>query len=599
MDINTIKQRLGVLEKYRREYWIDNNPTITDYHYSLYLDKLTNEINDLPESNDKITFLNVIKQIEFVDFNSLEKIRRENPLLSVPNKFDYDSIKKWMLKYSRTKNEEFLVMLKYDGLTIEKDFDLYLTRGSNDGFTGINVSHIKPIVDIVTDRKNINYFRGELLVLKDDVTDEFANSRSMVQGIVGRKNIDDVKVRLKLVDFEYHSITLSLKDFTEEKFNQIIVDFEKYDNYPSDGLVFKIKDEKYFNSLGRNNKHPYGICCYKYDDEQYESELIDITLTIGKERLTPVSTIKPVEIDGSIIEHPTMHNAKGIYDNNICIGDKVLVCKKAGVSPQISKYERTYKSKQQYKPKYCPCELKSDVIYKEPHYYCTNDLCPGKKIKKIMACVKLLNIKELGESTVISLIEKYEINDIIDILKLTEFQIRQLNGFSNISTNNLIKEFNNTLKSIKDYEILSCLNIPSIGIYIFKDICNNFTMKQIIQSPIESFEKIDGIGTDRATLIYNGIRNNVINIKKFYENFNKVIQTKGVSDDIKYICFTGKFSKPKSIYENIAISKGFNPVKSISRKVLLLVSDGKESSKVTKARQYNIKIITLSEFMNL
>jgi len=601
MTISEIQKKLKILKKYQREYWVDNKPTVTDYHYSLYLEYLTNEIKSLPESDDKIEFLNIINKIEFPDFNkSFSRIKRKNPFLSIENKFDYESILKWALKYSRSKKENLLVMLKLDGMSVEKEFNLLLTRGSNDGYTGINISHIFPIINIISEKKELNYLRGELLVLKENLLPEFSNERSMVQGIAGRKNIDDTEAKLTLIDFEYYSLEVTLEEFTEDKFKEIIKYFEQYSNVPSDGLVFKIKDEDYFNELGSNNKHPYGICCYKYEDDKYESSLLKIELKIGKERLTPVATIIPVVIDGTTIEHPTMHNAKEIIDKNVCVGDKVMVVKKAGVSPQIESYERTTKSKKQYTPEQCPCELKSKVIYKEPYYYCTDVNCPGKQKRKISACVKILDIKDLGESTIEMMMKIYKVDDIIDVLNLTEFELRQLEGFSNIKTNKMKKIFISTLKQIEDYKILACLNITSIGETIFKDICFKKNMREILSSDIEDFEDIIGISEERSKIIHNGLKNNILNIKKYYDNFKKVISTKGVIKEDQYeICFTGKFPKPKSSYYNIAINKDFNPVDNLTKNTLYLVSDGKESSKVTKARKYEIKILSLNEFLEL
>ncbi|MBO5959501.1 MAG: hypothetical protein J6Q65_05215, partial [Lentisphaeria bacterium] len=540
------------------------------------------------------------------------KVVHRTPMLSLDKAYSLEEVINWAKKFARSPQEALVVQPKYDGISALWSEGILATRG--DGETGENISDKVELIELETTGQTVplkNYaafIRGEIVIRDDDFKNLYAairnkngrtykNSRNAVAGIMGLKDIREMLLqhaKLSLIDYRLYSWKTRLDTLTDDW--QYILDQAEALPYPMDGLVIKIADESYSGSLGNTAHHPRGQIAFKFSGVRRESKLIHVEWSFGKNCLTPVAEIEPVEIGGTTIRHASLHNLQNILDKDLCVGDTVVVERAGDVIPYIVSAtpgeERT-----SCLIDHCPgcgAELVRDL----PELRCVNPDCMETKLKNLAAAVKNIGIERLGEPNIRKMMLSLGVKCLADIFKLTKAQILSMEGFQNLSADNLLREIRNA-KTVPDWQLLASLNIKGIGPNMAKVILRSYTLAELQMMTVEELSRIDGIGPERANALFRELREQKEILTELLECVTVTETKSGSSAALPTVCFTGKMPEKRSYYENLAREHGYEPADSVNSglSVLVCMDVNENSGKLQKARKNGIRIVALDDWL--
>ncbi len=593
----------AAIDYHNQRYWDEGEPEISDELYDLLTRRLT-EINpDHP----------ILEKVNAPKVAGEGKVKHEKPMLSLDKAYTYEELRKWAEKYARNDNEEFLIEPKYDGISAIYTNGTLATRG--DGYLGENITQKIPLIEL--EKKDFtgklaNFkgdCRGEIVIRDDDFRTIYANikkkdgkpyknSRNAVAGIMGLKEIDNMieqGAKLTLANYDLKSYRVKLKDLDGE-WPEMVREIEEMP-YPMDGIVVKLADEEYAESLGSTAHHPRGQIAFKFSGVREKTKLLDVKWSFGKNCLTPVAELAPVEIGGITIRHATLHNAQNIIDKDIKIGDMVTVERAGDVIPYIIEAEP---GENRVDPMIDACPgCGGEVKRKGPELMCINPDCFETKVQRLTAAVKNIGIENLGEPNIRRMMNTLGIKSLHDIFNLGFDDIMKLEGFKEKSTNNLLREIASARK-VPDYQLLAALNIYGIGQTVARSILTEYTLEELRQLDLGQLSEISGIGPERAAALKNELAEQSEVIDELLDTV-EVVQTKGGGvSEAPTICFTGKMPEKRSYYEDLAKERGFQPTDHVTADLGILVADDPSgnSSKLKKARKGGVKIISLDDWLN-
>ena len=604
--------QLENLINYHRKQYQESNPEISDDEF----DELVNKLKELDPENEIIYEL----QSSLPPKKDRKKVIHKEPLLSLNKVFSKEDLIKWAEGVSRSESEVFVLQPKYDGISANYENLILSTRG-RDGYTGEDITDKIELIHVVIKKNDppikldeINdphvKYRGELIMRKDFFESnkklllrksgkQYSTPRSAVAGILNRDDLDlSFKSKIYLICFDAIETPITLSQMR-------LYDFEKYfqslrtATFDADGIVIKLQDENYKKSLGTTSHHPRGEIAFKGTNPTGQTTLLNIDWSIGKGTLTPVGNVEEVNIKGYNNRRVNLHNYKFILDNDIAVGDKIVIQRAGEIIPQYhSTIEKPNNRQPIQFPKQCPY-CKSNLFYEEPEVKCSNDNCSGMLPIKLNDALIRLGFKNIGKSTIEKMIDVLGVSKVSDILVLTKQDFLKLEGFKDKSAQNAEEEINKIRsKQIEEWRVVSALNIPGIGTRMSRTLLENTSIKKIMNGNKEDLIAIDSIGPERADVIFNGIHNNIDEIN-YIKNLLNISETQSSNKNTIEICFTGKGPKTRNYYKNICEEKRYIISSSVTQKTNLLVTDdfSNNSSKMKKARTENIKIISYDEFM--
>ena len=598
----TAEQLAAQIEYHNRKYWEEAEPEISDEDYDLLVRRLTELAPDHP----------ILQAVNAPVVASSGKVIHRDPMLSLDKAYSLDEVMSWAAKFVRSDHEEFLVQPKYDGISASWSGGILATRG--DGETGENITDKVPLIELehpsgIQPLANFKgQARGEIVIRSDDFRtlypkirnrsgQPYKNSRNAAAGIMGLKDISLMLVqhaKLTLVDYSLHSWKTTWKDFRTDW--QGLVDQIEQLPYPMDGIVIKLADKEYSRSLGNTAHHPRGQIAFKFSGVRQQSKLLKVEWSFGKTALTPVAEIEPVEITGTTIRHVTLHNLQNILDHDIQIGDTVTVERAGDVIPYIVE-SVPGENRTPCIIDHCP-SCGSQLVRDLPELRCVNPDCPETQLMRLLAAVKNIGIERLGEPNLRRMREVLGVKTLKDIFKLTVPDILRLEGFQELSANNLYREIQ-AAKTTPDYQLLASLNIKGIGPNIAKAILKTNTLQELEVMNREQLANLEGIGPERAGAIESELRSRKSEIDELLECLT-IIQTKSDSNEERpTVCFTGKMPEKRSYYENLAKEHGYDSADSVTSSLSLLVTAEADStsSKAVKAAKLGVKVMTLADWL--
>ena len=314
---------------------------------------------------------------------------------------------------------------------------------------------------------------------------------------------------LTLVDYDRLSIEVGLLEL-EQEWNSIISEFEQLP-YPLDGIVVKFADKEYRKSLGNTAHHPRGEIAYKFTNIRKTTRLIGVEWSFGKNCLTPVALLEPVEISGTTIRRASLHNVQNIKELGVMIGDDVVVERAGDVIPYISGVTPGVDRKDPLINK-CP-SCGADLIQVGPELVCTGKHCPETELQRLCAAVRNLGIERLGEPTLRRLMDKCNVRKLSDLFNVTAADLLRIEGFASKSAANLVNEIQKA-RTVNDYQLLASLNIPHIGVNMARQMLKSRTLEELRNMSEEEFELytdacIVFIKNGRKVHLVQGDRNNI------------------------------------------------------------------------------------------
>ena len=596
----SLQELVQLIEYHNQRYWELGEPEISDDDY----DRLMVELRSRDPNHPLLHWMGTQRTA-----SAGGKVKLAKPMLSLDKAYSLEEVVEWAQKYIRSKDELLLAQPKYDGISANFDGTILATRG--DGEIGEDISDKLPLIELeapnYTGQLN-RPARGEIVIRKDDFANLYShiykkgggvykNSRNAVAGIMGLKDISDmIRQHAKLTLADYSLVSFKIK-FSElsGRFAEIIETVEALP-YPTDGVVFKLADTAYSESLGATSHHPRGQIAFKFSGIRRKTKLLAVEWSFGKNALTPVAELDPVEIGGVTIKRATLHNAQNIIDMDIQIHDEVTVERAGDVIPYIVSREP---GGERINAMITNCPgCGSTLVRRGPELCCVNPECFETNLQKLTAAVKNFGIEQLGEPTIRKMMLSLGVKKLSDIFKLTQNQLLKLDNFAEKSAANLYREID-TAKHVADYQFLAALNIPNIGLDIAKILLKHFKLEELSTLSEDELLNVPGIGEKRAKAIVEILHSEAQEINDLLATVEVSKTAQNSSTTRPTICFTGKMPEKRSFYENLAAEHGYEAVDSVSQSLSLLVTAdiSSNSSKTGKAKKLGIPIVELQDFL--
>ena len=655
---NRVEELIKIIKKANEEYYLEDNPSLSDAEYDRYMQELISLEDRYPElKHDDSPTVNVGTKVQ----DKFSKVSHQIPMLSLGNVFNEDELRLFDEKIRKEDTPEYVCELKIDGLAISLTYEKgVLVRGATrgDGVVGEditkNIQTIKSIPLVLNKEIDIEV-RGEVYLSKaslDRINKEreekgeplFQNCRNAAAGsvrnldpnITKKRNLDCLIYHLPnpldygiKTHFESLEFMKELGFTTNYDVNRLVKNIdevleyikewtEKRSSLPYDidGIVIKVNDIRMQDKLGFTAKVPKWATAYKFPAEEVTTRLIDIIFTVGRTgKITTNAILEPVRVAGTTIRKATLHNEDNITSRDIKIGDHIVIRKAGDVIPEVLRplpERRTGEEKTFAMTNTCPiCGTNIIRKEKEADYYCPNNLCPARKIENIIhfASREAMNIDGMGESVIEDLYNEGFVTNIVDIYNIDNYKDELINieGYGRKKIENLRNAIEKSKKNSLE-KLLFGLGIRNVGAKTAKILARHFkTLDNLINTTEEELTNINDIGSIIAKSIIDYFNNeeniNIINkLKELNINMNYINTSSYEEKDEfkgKTFVLTGTLvgitrDKASEIIENL----GGRVSSSVSSKTSCVIVGDNPGSKYEKARNLNIPIWQEEEFLN-
>lgn len=654
-----VKELREKLEYYAKKYYDEDKPEITDYEYDMMMNRLKALEKEFPEL---ITEDSLTQKVGGHVKEGFKEVIHEVPLQSLQDVFSFEELQEFdnrIKNKAKEENEEvrYVVETKIDGLSMALEYvDGIFVRGATrgNGLIGEDVTDnlrtIKSIPKVLKKPETI-IVRGEVFIGTKEfekLNEEqeilgkslFANARNAAAGSVRQLNSKITAERpldiyifnvqkwdknpynshydqlnyLEELGFNVNPVRILCKNQkeVEEAIKKIGEDREKL-SFGIDGAVVKVDSLTFREKLGTTAKTPRWAIAYKYPPEAKETILKDIVCKVGRTGvITPMAILEPVKVAGSTISKTTLHNEDFIKEKGLKIGDTVVIQKQGDVIPEVikvAKEKRTGKEIDFSMPTTCPvCGAPAIRQDGEAATRCIGIECPAQLLRSIVHFVSKegMDIDGLGYKIVEQLIEKGLIKNIADIYSLTLEEIASLKKNGKKFAKNLIDSIEKS-KEQDLFHLITALGIRQVGTKAAKVLAKKYkTMENLQNATFESLAETDDVGEITA--------NNIIEFfsqeqtKDTLEKLSEagvnmqVLEEESLDNRFegKTFVLTGTLEKYTRQEASDLIEKyGGKVSSSVSKKTDYVLAGEEAGSKLTKAQELGVTIITEEEFENI
>ncbi|MDA9684826.1 NAD-dependent DNA ligase LigA [Candidatus Pelagibacter bacterium] len=660
------KKKIAELKKHNLLYFNKDNPVISDKDY----DELKKEIINLQEKHQFLKDLKLIDNlVGSPPAKKFKKIKHLKPMLSLSNAFDkkdmIDFIKKIKNYLNDYKNNiEFYCEPKIDGISatlIYENGNLVKGLSRGDGITGEDIlENLKTISKIPKNIKGDDIprlleIRCEVFIGKKDffkIKEKFANPRNAAGGSLRQKDPRETsKIPLKYFAYGFGAIEpmkfinqseflskISSWGFSVNPLSEITSNIDEIEkkhsvidaqrsslDYDIDGLVFKVNNLNLQKRLGSTSSSPRWAIAYKFSAEKAVTKIKDIIIQVGRTgAITPVAKVEPVTVGGVVVSNATLHNEEEIQRKDIRIGDVIQIQRAGDVIPQVLKVDASKRLKSSKKfvfPEKCLCgsstikEISKSTKKEDAVRRCTRGydckFTAREKLKHVVS-KEAFNIDGLGKKVVDQFWNLGLIKEPKDIFQLNYEKIKSLEGWGELSVENLKQAINKSKKISLDRLIYS-IGIRHIGqenakilasFFVSIEQFSNLIKPKSREAILKNLADLDGIGQTQIESIDNFFSDSknikiVFNLIKQLNVLNISFKKKSGIFSGKKLMFTGGFeSISRSEAKTIAEGKGGKVLGSISKKLdFLIVGNSKPTKKkIDQAKSLGIKVITEKEW---
>ena len=651
-----ISKLVSLLNKYSYDYYVEDNPQISDTEYdTLYkqLEKLEKKYPELILENSPT------QRVGDRVLDEFEKIIHKVPMLSLSNTFSTEDLKDFdsrIKKLIPDNKVEYICELKIDGLAISINYEngkLVSAATRGDGTIGEDVTeNIKTIFSIPKVLKNSRSFevRGEvylprksfdLLNAEREKNNEvlFANPRNAAAGSL-RQLDSKITAKRRLSAFIYSIVGDNTIDSQENALNtaitynlpvnpnfklcQNIYEVIDYINYWSehkndlpydiDGIVIKVNSYATQEEIGYTQKSPRWATAYKFPEEELATKLLDVELSVGRTGIiTPVAILDPIVISGSTVSKASLHNKDIIDELDIHIGDMVVVKKAGEIIPKVVRVVKELRTEGTIKytmPTTCPsCKEQTYVRENDPFTRCKNPDCPDQNIRKIIhfASREALNIEGLGDKVVATLYEQGLISHTIDLFSLDREKLISLERMGEKSVDNLLNAIEASKESSLD-KVIFALGILNVGKKAGKILAEKYlNLSNFMNATLDELINLDDVGqiTADSILDYLSEDNNIRFINDLIQiGMNPQYEVAEVNTNNifagKTVVLTGKLVElTRNEAKDYLEKNGAKVTGSVTSKTDLVIAGDKAGSKLVKAEQLGIQVINEEQFANM
>ncbi|MCT4051002.1 NAD-dependent DNA ligase LigA [Elizabethkingia anophelis] len=650
------------LHQHNYNYYILDEPSISDFEFDAKLKELQDLEAQYPEFNDPNSpTLRVGGGVT----KNFPTVQHQFRMYSLDNSYDFNDLEDWEKRIIKTIDEpvEFVAELKYDGASISILYEngklsQAVTRG--DGFQGDEItSNVRTISDVPLKLKGEFperfYMRGEIYLTRknfdkinalreEEGLDPFMNPRNTASGSLKMQDSGEVRKRgLSAVLYQYIAenfpaethwdLLANAKQWgfrvseDQAKLCRTLDDVKNFINYwdqerhnlpfEIDGIVIKVNSLKHQRELGYTAKSPRWAMAYKFKAEKVETELLSVSYQVGRTgAITPVANLRPVLLAGTTVKRASLHNEDIIKKLDLHENDFVYVEKGGEIIPKIvgvNTEKRTSESKEIEYIKHCPeCGTELVKIEDQAIHFCPNELhCPPQVVGRMIHYVsrKALNIENLGGETIEQLYREKLIENPADLYTLTKEQLLPLERMAEKSAQNILDGVEKS-KEIPFEKVLYGIGIKHVGETVAKKLVKNFpSIEELKNATEEELCQVEDIGAKIAVSITEFFANqeNLLMIERLKnygvqlekgENINDVISN--VLDG-KTFLFTGKlplFTREQA--EEMVEKHGGKNISAVSKNLNYLIVGEKAGSKLKKAQDIGtITILDEQQFLDL
>ena len=658
----SVKERIdeirNLLEKYNYEYYVLDNPSVTDAEYDRLMQELIMLENEHPEFQSP---LSPSQRVGGIVQDKFKEVTHKRMMLSLANAFNEDDLRDFDKKVREITGLDkvtYMAEMKIDGLGMSLvyhgNLEYAATRGN--GVTGEDVTANVITIKSIPSRINIPddfEIRGEVFMPKKSLerlnkereqTGEplFANARNAAAGSIRQLDSGIAASRgldafwyyfVNASDFgiRYHSEALKMADSLGFKTNperrlcngidEVLKYIEEYTEkrpslaYDIDGIVIKVDDMALYDKLGYTAKTPRWAIAYKFPPEEVITKLEDIIFTVGRTgKITPNAVLTPVRVAGSVVQRATLHNEDFIKEKDLKIGDYVVIRKAGDVIPEVVrpvKERRTGTEIPFLMINNCPvCGM--PLIRKDAMHFCCNPHCDARQIESIIhfSSREALDIEGLGERVAEQFFNQGFFRNVKEIYTLADHrdEIISLDGWQSKSVDNLINAIEKSKENSLE-RVLFGLGIKEVGVKMAKTLARKYmNIDNLIAASEEELLEIPDVGPVVAKSIVNFFADErnieTINaLKEQHVNFNYLGSTVKAADSYfsgKTVVLTGTLMKygrkeATEILENL----GAKVTGSVSKATDVVIAGVEAGSKLDKAQALGITVLNEEEFLEL
>ena len=647
-----IDELVATLNYHAHLYYVEDRNEISDYDYDMMQNELKKLEAQYPEfiRPDSPT-----QRVGGEAVSGFEKVQHKVQMGSLQDVFSFEEVREFVDRVRETVDDpKFVVEPKIDGLSVSLEYhDGQLTVGSTrgDGFVGENVTEnlrtVRSIPVSIDSTLPMLEVRGEVymprsvflkLVKEQEDNDEqpFKNPRNAAAGSLRQKN-PKIAAKRKLDIFVFNVQQVEGKELTAHKQSldylkelgfKTVPDYRlvstadeiiarigeigenRFDlPYDIDGVVIKVDDFRQRERLGATAKVPKWAVAYKFPPEEKNTKLLDIELNVGRTgAVTPVAIFEPVFLAGTQVSRATLHNQDLIIEKNINIGDIIKVRKAGDIIPEVLGAVEKNSDGAFTLPDECPvCKTKLIRSEEEAAVRCPNVECPAQIFRSIVhfASKGAMNIDGLGPQIVRVLLDKGLITSVADLYHITEEKLLELDNFKEKSAHNLVTAIEKSKSNSLDRLIFG-LGIRGIGQASAKLLCAKFGgIDSIMRATAAEIAEIEGFGDIMADSVYSAFHEeHMLSLIQRLKDCGVNTDYEKVQQDDRFegkiFVLTGTLPTLKRNEAKELIEKfGGKASGSVSKKTDYVLAGEEAGSKLTKAEQLGIKIITEEEFMEM
>ena len=653
-----VKELTETLERYNYEYYVLDNPSVSDAEYDRLMQELIAIEKEHPEL---ISPLSPTQRVGGQVQDEFKKVTHQRMMLSLANAFNEDDLYDFDRKVREVIGGDkvtYMAEMKIDGLGMSLVYNKNLlyaaTRG--DGTVGedvtSNVITIKSIpshIDVEGDLE----IRGEVFMPKKSLnklneerakTGEplFANARNAAAGSI--RQLDSAIAASRGLDafwyyfvnardfgIRYHSESLNFADKLGFKTNkerrlchgidEVIEYIKEYTikrpdlPYDIDGVVIKVDDMNLYDKLGYTAKTPRWAIAYKFPPEEVITKLTDIIFTVGRTgKITPNAVLEPVRVAGSTVQRATLHNEDFIKEKGLMVGDYVVLRKAGDVIPEVVRPVEKRRDGTQVAFEMitnCP-ECGMPLVKKDAMHFCVNPECPAKQIESIIhfASKDAMDIEGMGEKVVEQFFNQGFFTNIAEIYKLMDHRddVIALDGWQSKSIDNLIDAIDKS-KANSVEKLLFGLGIKEVGAKMAKTLSRIFgNLDALASATKEDLLEIPDVGPVVARSIVNWFASEhnkelIEQLRAEGLNFNFLGSISKAANSYfsgKTVVLTGTLdSMGRKEATDILENLGAKVTGSVSKATDAVVAGHDAGSKLDKAQALGITVLSESEFLEL
>ncbi len=657
MDINAAQKRIAELkpqlEEYAYQYYVLDNPTVSDFEY----DRLLHELIDIElQFPQLITPDSPTQRVGGKAMNTFEPVVHAVQMGSLQDVFSFEEVKEFDRRVRETvPNPFYVVEPKIDGLSVSLEYENgVFTRASTrgDGFTGEDVSaNIKTIASVpLRIKKQLERIevRGEVYmplksfeeVVKRQELEEvapFKNPRNAAAGslrqkdpkITASRKLDIFVFNIQQIEGENLSSHCQSLDFLKSLGFKVIPSYKGFDNiedviaeiknigenrgsYPFDidGAVVKVDNFADRERLGSTAKFPRWAVAFKYPPEEKATKLLSIEINVGRTgALTPTAVFEPITLAGTTVSRAVLHNEDFIKEKNVHVGDTILVRKAGEIIPEVLGVVAHAEGAQPFEmPTHCPsC---GEAVSRQPGeavIRCLNPECPATLLKNIVHFVSrdAMDIEGMGPAVIEALVNGGLVRSVADLYAVEPQEVLKLERMGEKSVANLMASIEKS-KSADLSRLIFGLGIRNIGQKAAQLLAKRFqTMDAVMAATADEIASIDGFGDVMAQSVADffalgGTKDLIERLKTAGVNMTSSLAPSG--DRFAGLTFVLTGTLP-TLSRNDATKMiedlGGKTSSSVSKKTDYVVAGDAAGSKLTKAQELGVTVLSEEEFLKL